>query len=88
MALTLRLRQVMRRAGITGRPPAHGWRHTAATVLVEGGTHVKTVQARLGHTTAAFTLAPYVHRRRARLCCRRAPGDLIKPRAEGVNSSR
>ena len=34
MSLTLRVRQVMRRAGIEGRPPTHSWRHTVATVLV------------------------------------------------------
>ena len=33
LGMTVRLRQVMRRAGISGRPPTHGWRHTAATVL-------------------------------------------------------
>jgi integrase len=61
MSLTLLLRQVMRRAGISGRPPTHGWRHTAATVLVASGTDVKTVQTRLGHSTPAITLALYVH---------------------------
>jgi integrase len=61
MQLTLRLRQVMRRAGIVGRPPTHGWRHTAATVLVGSGTDIKTVQTRLGHSTPAITLALYVH---------------------------
>jgi integrase len=61
MSLTLRLRQVMRRAAISGRPPAHGWRHTAATVLVGSGTDIKTVQTRLGHSTPAITLALYVH---------------------------
>ena len=61
VGMTVRLRKVMRRAGITGRPPTHGWRHTAATLLVGSGTDIKTVQTRLGHTTAAFTLATYVH---------------------------
>jgi integrase len=61
MSLTLRLRQVMRRAGIEGRPPTHGWRHTAATVLVGSGTDIKTVSARLGHSTSAITLSLYVH---------------------------
>jgi integrase len=61
MTMTIRLRRVMRRAGITGRPPAHGWRHTAATLLIDGGANVKTVQTRLGHATPAFTLATYVH---------------------------
>ena len=59
--MTFRLRQVMRSAGISGRPPTHGWRHTAATLLIDGGTNIKTVQTRLGHATAAFTMATYVH---------------------------
>jgi integrase len=61
LSMTVRLRQVMRRAGIIGRPPTHGWRHTAATVLVGSGTDIKTVQTRLGHSTPAITLALYVH---------------------------
>ena len=59
--LTTRLRKLMRRAGITGRPPSHGWRHTAATLLIDSGANIKTVQTRLGHATAAFTLQTYVH---------------------------
>jgi integrase len=51
----------MGRAVIEGRPPTHGWRHTAATLLVDGGANIKTVQTRLGHATAGFTLATYVH---------------------------
>jgi len=61
MTTTARLRRVLRRAGVTGRPPTHAWRHTAATLLIDGGANVKTVQTRLGHATAAFTLATYVH---------------------------
>jgi len=60
-AVTVRLRKVMHRAGISVRPPTHGWRHTAATLLISGGTDVKTVQTRLGHATPTITLALYVH---------------------------
>jgi integrase len=60
-ALTTRLRQLLRRARITGVQPCHGWRHTAATALLDSGQNVKTVQARLGHSTPAITLALYVH---------------------------
>jgi len=59
--LTVRLRRIMRSAGISGRPPTHGWRHTAATLLISGGTDIKTVQTRLGHSTPAITLSLYVH---------------------------
>jgi integrase len=61
MSLTLRLRQVMRRAGVAGRQATHSWRHTAASELVGSGVDVKTVQTRLGHSTPAITLALYVH---------------------------
>ena len=61
MTTTARLRRLMRRAGIAGRPPAHGWRHTAATLLIDSGANIKTVQTRLGHASAALTLATYVH---------------------------
>ena len=61
MATTCRLRRVMQRAGVSGRPPTHGWRHTAATLLIGGGTDIKSVSSRLGHSSASFTLATYVH---------------------------
>lgn len=61
MDMTLRLRQIMRRARVTGRQPTHGWRHTSATLLIHSGENVKTVQTRLGHSTPAITMALYVH---------------------------
>ena len=61
MDMTLRLRQVMRRAKVTGRQPTRGWRHTSATLLIHSGENVKTVQTRLGHSTPAITMALYVH---------------------------
>jgi integrase len=59
--MTLRLRQLMRRTGVTGRQPTHGWRHTSATLLIHSGENVKTVQTRLGHSTPAITMQLYVH---------------------------
>lgn len=61
MSLTLRMRQVMRRAKVVGLSPCHAWRHTSATSLLHAGENVKTVQARLGHSTPAITLALYMH---------------------------
>jgi integrase len=61
MSLTLRMRQLMRRARVSGPSPCHAWRHTSATSLVHSGQNIKTVQARLGHSTPAVTLALYVH---------------------------
>jgi integrase len=60
-ALTDRIKRLLRRAGIEGAQPCHGWRHTAATSLLDTGANIKTVQARLGHSTPAITLALYVH---------------------------
>jgi integrase len=60
-SLTDRMRQVMRRAKVTGPSPCHAWRHTSATALLDAGQNIKTVQTRLGHSTPAITLALYVH---------------------------
>jgi len=59
MAVTERLRQLCRRAKITDVPPVHGWRHATASLLIAGGTDVKTTQARLGHLTPVITLRLY-----------------------------
>ena len=39
----------------------HALRHTHATMLIEAGVHVKSVSARLGHSTVRTTLETYVH---------------------------
>jgi integrase len=39
----------------------HDLRHTHATLLLASGTDPKTVSARLGHTSVAFTLDRYTH---------------------------
>jgi len=52
--LTARLRRLLRRAGIQGVQPVHGWRHATAT-----GADVKTTQSRLGHSSPTITLALY-----------------------------
>ena len=54
MDMTIRLRQVMRRAKVADRQPTHGWRHTSATLLIHSGENVKTVQTRLGHSSPAM----------------------------------
>ena len=58
-SLTDRLSRLMRRAGIKGVQPVHGWRHATATLLIAGGADVKTTQARLGHSTPLITLSLY-----------------------------
>jgi integrase len=59
MALTARLRRLRHQAGIAGVQPVHGWRHATASLLIAGGTDVKTTQVRLGHASPAFTLKLY-----------------------------
>jgi integrase len=39
----------------------HDLRHTAATLMLQNGDDVKTVQDALGHHSAAFTLDVYGH---------------------------
>ena len=39
----------------------HELRHTHATLLIGNGVDIKTVQNRLGHAKAAFTLDIYAH---------------------------
>jgi integrase len=61
MDISRRLQVLLRRAGVTGRQPTHGWRHTSATLLIHSGENVKTVQTRLGHSSPAITMQLYVH---------------------------
>jgi integrase len=62
MSLTYRLRQLQKRAKVSGRAPTHAWRHTCATALIAAGSDIKIIQTRLGHSTPAITLGLYVHR--------------------------
>lgn len=39
----------------------HSLRHSFATISIENGDNIKTVQANLGHHAAAFTLKTYAH---------------------------
>ncbi|AFR50125.1 tyrosine-type recombinase/integrase [Gordonia sp. KTR9] len=41
--------------------PAHGLRHTAASLIIRSGAHMKTVQRQLGHKAATMTLDLYGH---------------------------
>ena len=46
-----------------GRPDLkfHDLRHTYATISLEAGDDIKTLQGNLGHATASFTLDRYGH---------------------------
>jgi integrase len=43
------------------RVTVHEMRHTAASLLIQSGANVKTVQRQLGHKTATMTLDQYGH---------------------------
>ncbi|MGY0501035.1 site-specific integrase [Nocardia sp. FBN12] len=43
------------------RVTAHELRHTAASLMIRSGAHVKTVQRQLGHKSATMTLDNYGH---------------------------
>jgi len=49
------------RAGVPGWATPHDWRHWYASALIQSGASVKTVQARLGHSSAVTTLNVYGH---------------------------
>ncbi|MBF6269783.1 tyrosine-type recombinase/integrase [Nocardia farcinica] len=43
------------------RVTGHQLRHTAASLMIASGAHVKTIQRQLGHKSAAMTLDNYGH---------------------------
>jgi integrase len=51
---------LLRRAGLT-RLTFHALRHTAATLMLGSGTHIRVVAERLGHADPAVTLRVYSH---------------------------
>lgn len=53
-------RPAVKRAGLSG-DTMHALRHFYASLLIRHGESVKTVQARLGHASAAETLDTYSH---------------------------
>lgn len=54
-------RPAARAAGIPERVGLHALRHFYASLLIRHGESVKTVQRRLGHSSAAITLDTYTH---------------------------
>jgi integrase len=51
---------LLRRAGLP-RLTFHALRHTAATLMLGAGTHIRVVAERLGHADPAVTLRVYSH---------------------------
>lgn len=54
------LKRVLRDCGM-GDYTFHSLRHSFATISLENGDDIKTVQTNLGHYAASFTLKTYVH---------------------------
>jgi integrase len=55
------LKAILRAAGLPEGFTLYGLRHTAASLLLAAGVHVKAVSERLGHASTAFTMDTYVH---------------------------
>jgi integrase len=54
-------RPIAREVGLPAGTGPHSLRHYYASLLIRHGESIKTVQARLGHATAAETLDTYSH---------------------------
>ena len=54
------LKRILKECGMEGYT-FHSLRHSFATISIENGDDIKTVQANLGHHAAAFTLKTYAH---------------------------
>ena len=53
--LSAAVRQYLLKAGIAKQGACHLFRHTAATLMLEGGADVRYIQAMLGHVSLATT---------------------------------
>ena len=58
---TLQTPKVMKRAGIDKHIRLHDLRHTSATLLIQQGIDLKTVQNRLGHADPTMVMQRYGH---------------------------
>lgn len=59
-AVTAALPRLLGANGLPRVTP-HGLRHGAASIMVAGGVHMRTIAEQLGHTSPAFTAKVYAH---------------------------
>ena len=52
--------RIVKRADLPEGLTLYSLRHTAASILIDSGVHVKAVSERLGHTSPGFTMKTYV----------------------------
>lgn len=57
----IRLKRLLKKAGITKNITPHSFRHTHTSLLIEAGVGVKEIQNRLGHTDINTTMNIYAH---------------------------
>ena len=49
------MRELVEKAGIGKKGSCHMWRHTMATLMLEGGADIRFIQAMLGHASLTTT---------------------------------
>ncbi|MGL4606668.1 MAG: site-specific integrase [Eubacteriaceae bacterium] len=54
------LKKLLKEIGL-GNESFHTLRHTSGSLAIEAGANLKAVQENLGHATASYTLATYIH---------------------------
>jgi integrase len=60
-SLRYECKKILKRAGLPWDFSPYTARHTMASLLIEGGTNIKAVSERLGHSEVGITLNTYTH---------------------------